>query len=351
MSERAREPFYSSSDIDLTGLLAAIIGNVQPFTRFYPIKAQFSDATGLLKTDVVKVAGVTVGKVSKAEVDIDPRTGKAKAIVTLLVRKTVDVPNNAHAEIRFRNLLGQRMIVITRDQDEPGAPPISKKGDAVIPLSRTSPAFDLGIVFNNLKPVLKTLNAKDVNTISAALVKVFGGREARIHEMFRELGDLSDALGARGPIITELVTNLSRVAQTVAARDADLRSILDSLDALLGTLSGHSTELARALDNLGVASAGTAKIIADNRPGLDDTIAKLRTILDLLVAHKNDLDRGLRNLPAATEALSRATTYGKWVNLNGVCINGICGAGFSSTEAPLSSSVSDMFLAAAGERR
>ena len=36
-----------------------MIGNIQPFTRFYDVKAEFSDATGLLNTDVVKVAGVT----------------------------------------------------------------------------------------------------------------------------------------------------------------------------------------------------------------------------------------------------------------------------------------------------
>jgi hypothetical protein len=38
-------------------------------------------------------------------------------------------------------------------------------------------------------------------------------------------------------------------------------------------------------------------------------------------------------LPSTTDALDRATTYGEWANLNGVCINGICGAGFSSNSA------------------
>ena len=37
-------------------------------------------------------------------------------------------------------------------------------------------------------------------------------------------------------------------------------------------------------------------------------------------------------------ALNRATTYGTWVNLNGVCINDICGSGFESKSAPTSSS-------------
>src|SRR5207249_4317343 len=87
----------------------------------YPPGAEPSDATGLLNTDVVKVAGVTVGKVAGAKVDIDRHSGRAKAVVDLKVRKDVAIPDNARAAIRFRNLLGQRMVVITRDPAQPDA--------------------------------------------------------------------------------------------------------------------------------------------------------------------------------------------------------------------------------------
>ena len=324
---------FAAVTLSLTGLLAAVIGNVQPFTRFYTVKAEFSDATGLLNTDVVKVAGVTVGKVAGAQVDIDPHTGRAKAVVDMKIRKDVLIPDNASAAIRFRNLLGQRMIVITRDAQRPDAPALPRNGKAVIPLDRTSPAFDLGIVFNNLRPVLATLDANSVNTVSQAIVQIFNGREHELQQMVSNLADLSEALAARGPIVTNLVTNLSSVATTVSAHDADLASILDSLDGIVSTLGNRSGELANAVDNLGVASAGTAKILADNRPGLDDTIAKLRTVLDMLAKQKSDLDAALKTLPSTTEALDRATTYGEWANLNGVCVNGICGAGFSSNSA------------------
>ena len=187
---------FTAVTLSLTGLLAAVIGNIQPFTRFYDVKAEFGDVTGLLKTDVVKVAGVTVGKVSGAEVKVDDRTGKASAIVTLAVRTSVDIPRSAHAAIKFRNLLGQRMVVITRDERAPQTPLLPKDGKAVIPLGQTSPAFDLGIVFNNLKPVLQTLSPDDVNTVSRALVQVFGGREQRVQQMVSDLADITEALGS-----------------------------------------------------------------------------------------------------------------------------------------------------------
>lgn len=326
---------FTAVTLSLTGLLAAVIGNIQPFTRFYDVKAEFSDATGLLNTDVVKVAGVTVGKVSGAEVKIDERTGEARALVTLAVKEAVDIPRSAVASIKFRNLLGQRMVVITRAEDVPQTPLLPKDGRAVIPLAQTRPSFDLGIVFNNLKPVLSTLQPEDVNTVSRALVQVFGGREERVQRMVSDLADVTEALGSRGAVVTELVANLGGVAKTIASRDTELRSVIDSLDQIVATLGDRSDEFARAADNLGVASAGTARVIADNRPGLDRTIAQLADILEVVDRNRADLDAALVALPKATHALSRATTYGKWANLNIVCLNELCGAGFgaSGTEA------------------
>lgn len=324
---------FTAVTLSLTGLLAAVIGNIQPFTSFYDVRTEFSDATGVLNQDVVKIAGVTVGKVAGSQVEIDERSGRARAIVTLQIRKDVAIPRNARAAIRFRNLLGQRMVVISRDADRPQAPPLPTNGDAVIPLSRTSPAFDLGIVFNNLRPVLRTLDPDDVNTVSRAILSIFAGREERVQQLVSDLADVTGALGDRGPVVAELVTELSRVATTVAERDTELRSILGSLEAVVATLGDRSGELARAVDNLGVASEGTAQIIADNRPGLDRTIAQLRELLGLLADHRADLDQTLRTLPETTYALNRATTYGEWANLSVVCIQGLCGPGVEAAAA------------------
>ncbi len=340
----AKLAIFTVLTLALTALLAMVIGNIQPFTRFYDVKAEFSDATGLLNTDVVKIAGVNIGKVRGSRVVIDPETGRANALVTMRIRKDIDVPSNAKAAIRFRNLLGQRMIAITRT-DGPQEEPLPKDGDAVIPLAQTSPAFDLGIVFNNLRPVLRTLNPDDVNIVSRALVQVFGGREEKLQTMVSDLADVAETLGSRGAVVTELVDNLSGAVHSIAARDDELRSVIDSLDAIAASLAGNGEGLARAADNLGVASQGTAEIIANNRPELDRTIDQLRQILAIVADHRSDLDAAVRQLPGTVYALNRATTYGTWVNLSAVCLNDICGSGFTSTsDAASSRNVADILM-------
>lgn len=320
---------FSAFTLAVTGLLGAVIGNIQPFTDFYEVKAEFSDATGLLQQDVVKIAGVVVGKIQGATVDTSGDTGKA--IVTLKIERDVDVPENARASIRFRNLLGQRMVVLERDSDDPAAPALPKDGSGFIPLAQTSPAFDLGVVFNNLQPVLAALDPEDVNTVSRAVVEIFRGREARVQELVSDAADLAGTLAERGPVVEQLVTELDTVVTNLASRDAELSSILGSFDQLLTTLAGRSEELGRGVSNLAVASNGIADLVAGNRPGLDTTIAQLQELLALLAARKAEVDETLRTLPKTTDALNRATTYGEWANLIGVCVNGICEPGFSST--------------------
>ncbi len=339
---------FAAFTLAVTGLLAAVIGNLQPFTPFYEVKAEFSDATGLLETDVVKVAGVTIGKVAGAEVESG--RGGAKAAVTLLVERHVTLPRNVRASIRFRNLVGQRMVVLARDTDEPDAPPLPKDGSGVIPLQQTSPAFDLGVVFNNLQPVLERFNPDDANIVARALVAAFSGREEQTQRMIADLADLAETLGDRGPVAADLVTNLNSVVGSLNERDAELRSLLSSFDLLMQTLGGRSVELARAVDDVGFVSEAFADILAENRPGLDEAIAQLQAILAVAESHKDDLDATLANLPGNTHGLNRATTYGEWANLNAVCVDGFCESGFDSATVR-GGGLPDILRAAIGGRR
>lgn len=330
----------------VTGLLAAVIGNIQPFTDFYRVDAEFTDATGLLKADVVKIAGVNVGKVEGAEVRGD------KALVHMSVRKDVTLPATVRAAIRYRNLVGQRMVVLARAPGAAERPSLPKNGKAKIPVAQTSPAFDLGVVFNNLQPVLQSLNPEDANVVARAVVQIFSGRETELQTMIADLADLATTLGDRGPVVAKLITNLNVVVSNLAQHDGELRSILSSFDAVLTALSSRSTELARAVTNLGDASNGLADIVQGNRPALDQAIGQLAAVLDVVAKRKSELDATLKALPNTTHALNRATTYASFTNLNIVCLNGAgspaCGSGSAAAAGP---SLGDIFAAPLGAGR
>src|SRR5436190_14061637 len=89
-----------------TAYLAFTIGNIHLFEHTYQLTATFDDATGLLKDDNVKVAGVVVGKVKSVQID------QGKARVGFTVKDSVKVPTDSAAAIRWRNLIGQRYVYV-----------------------------------------------------------------------------------------------------------------------------------------------------------------------------------------------------------------------------------------------
>ena len=74
-------------------------------------RAQFSDVTGLVEGDEVRIAGVRVGQITS--IGLAPGKDRPVALVKLQVQKSVPVPTHVQATIRYRNLVGQRYIALT----------------------------------------------------------------------------------------------------------------------------------------------------------------------------------------------------------------------------------------------
>src|SRR3954471_8537418 len=145
-----------------TAYLAFTIGNIHLFEHTYTLNATFSDATGLLKDDNVKVAGVVVGKVSSVTID----QGKAK--VSFDVKESVKVPTDSEVAIRWRNLIGQRYLYLY-----PGnGSTVFKDGNTV---TKARSVVDVGELFNRLGPIIKAVDPQQVNTFLDAIVQALDG--------------------------------------------------------------------------------------------------------------------------------------------------------------------------------
>ena len=93
----------------LTGLLIVLIGNLN-FASTRDYKAVFTNATGVVKGDDVRVAGVKVGTVKDVEI-----TERTRALVSFTVADATQVNGGTFATIRYRNLVGQRYISLTQE--------------------------------------------------------------------------------------------------------------------------------------------------------------------------------------------------------------------------------------------
>ena len=66
------------------------------------------------------------------------------------------------AKIRYRNLVGQRYVALTEGAGEPRR---RCAADGLIPLTQTTPALDLTVLFNGFRPLFTALTPQDVNQL------------------------------------------------------------------------------------------------------------------------------------------------------------------------------------------
>jgi phospholipid/cholesterol/gamma-HCH transport system substrate-binding protein len=223
-----------------TSLLVVTIGNIT-FGDTKQYKAVFSDATGVVNGDDVRIAGVKVGNVEDIEIfDQD------KAVVTFKVDSDSQLTASTNATIRYRNLVGQRYIALTPGV---GSPSIMREGDT-IPLKQTSPALDLTVLFNGFKPLFEALSPADINKLSYEIITVFQGEGGTLESLLAHTASVTSTLAGRDKIIGELITNLNQVMVTLGNRDEELSDLLIQLRTFVSGLSQDREAILGSLESI-----------------------------------------------------------------------------------------------------
>lgn len=305
----------------ITALLAAVIGNFQFFSHPYEIEAEFTDATGLLTGDVVKAAGVVVGRVADIQID------DGIAVVTLSIDDGIELPSHLAAQIRYRNLVGQRQVnLVGRSASNDD----TIEAGARIPLSRTEPALDLSVLFNGLRPLIRSTNPHDINIVSHELLTAFRGRSGEIESVIGNLDLLSRTVASRNTELTSLLRNLNLVTSDLNARGGELGRTLSNLNRLLADIDASKSDLSAALVNLNDAAVVLKRVVDKNDANIEAEVGDIATLVDAVNDKRKALRGAIRELPAMLAAVQRVTTYGQWANLHviNVCKDdtGKCGS-------------------------
>ena len=287
-----------------TGVLIVLIGNLN-FEKSRQYKAIFSDVTGVLKGDDIRVAGVKVGSVKKVEI-----VDRTRARVTFTVRNATAVTRSSTATIRYRNLVGQRYIAITQGVGDTSRLP----SDSTIPMSRTQPALDLTTLFNGFKPLFAALTPTDVNKLSYELIQVFQGEGGNLEGLLRSTGSVTQTLADRDQLIGDVITNLNVVLKTIGDRDQQLSSLIVQLRDFMSGLDQDKDAILNSLDSVSALTRETADITTGIRPGLVSSIKELRQVATNLNQGRDEIDRALQILPIKLEKIGRTAIYGSFFN-------------------------------------
>jgi phospholipid/cholesterol/gamma-HCH transport system substrate-binding protein len=287
--------------------IGQLTGPAGVFHKTYAVNAAFSDATGLVPGDEVRLAGVRIGKVSSMKVE------RGKALVSMKVDDKFKLPADSRFELHWKNLLGQRFVQAVPPEGASLAGPVLKDGDRLGP-DRTQQAADLSELLNNTEPLLARLDTNRLNRLTATVAAAMHGREDELNRAIGNSAQLVETIAGRADVIGKSITEYAALIEAIAGHDTQVRQLLDSLAGTSQTLGQRADELGDAAGKTGQFSAALTKVLTSNEAYLDGIFNDTKTILGRIAADKDVLGKALQTLPWTTSAMIRFTSSGDWIN-------------------------------------
>lgn len=292
-----------------TAMLAVTIANSR-FGGSRTYKAIFTDAAGLLNGDDVRVAGVRVGEVKKIEL-YQGHLAQVSFTVDKNGPFSAGMPKSTLAQIRYRNLVGQRYVSLAQG---PGTAGDLLPRDGTIPVTQTRPALDLTTLFNGFRPLFRVLAPADVNKLAFQIVQTLQGEGGTVNSLLAHVAALTNSIADRDKVIGDLIDNLNQVLGTIDQRRVEFGQLISQLQQFVSGVAGDRKAIFDSLSQINDLTGATSDLLLEARPSLKNDIAGLGKLANTLADNGKALDTGLRRTPNRLNQLNRASSYGSWFN-------------------------------------
>ena len=287
-----------------TVALGMKLANSRLFADTYEMKAEFEDATGVLKGDAVKIAGVDVGRVTGTDIK------DGKAVLSFNVDKEIRLPKDSEVAIRWRNVLGQRFVYIYPGDDD-GA----WDEGGTIPLSHTNDVADIGEFLNRVGPILKAIDPEQANAFLDAVNTALASNEDNIRTLLDAGASLASDLSERDGHIARTITNADTIMEAFASQDDQIASIIDDLDNVSGVLARRTDDVNQLVTNFADVQDQLDELLATSASNIDATIGSLDSVSSTLASNQKNLARTLASTPGGVSNYFQTTAWGEWFNV------------------------------------
>ncbi|SIR66519.1 phospholipid/cholesterol/gamma-HCH transport system substrate-binding protein [Williamsia sterculiae] len=293
-------------------MVLIFVGLVVVFSQYRsgsttPYTARFTDASQLKEGNRVRIAGVDVGQVTGVGLTADNQ-----AQIGFDVDSTFPLPTSVHALIRYENLTGDRYLEL---QEGAGDPSRTLPAKSTIPVTQTEPALDLDKLLGGFKPLFKTLDAQQVNELSASLIEVFQGQGPALTQLLQNTAQFTDTLADRDRLIGDVIDNLNATLGTFQADSRGLDQSVDRLQQLITGLSRQRGTVGSALTNTSQLTTDLAGLLVQTRPDIRSTVTDTGKVSDEVLKGEPYVRGLLTRLPEDFRKLSNLGSYGAWLQI------------------------------------
>lgn len=277
--------------------------------------AEFTDVFGLRDGDDVRMAGVRVGRVM--EIHLLPGN---KAKVDFELQDEQRLLGNTEASILYQNIVGQRYLDLRLGKT--GEPEPLPAG-SVIPVARTIPSFDVGVVLNGYEPLFATIDPKAADQISSAAIQALQGDSSAWATLVDRTGELTETFAGRDQLLGDMITGLDRLFGTLAAQNDNLDKTLANTRQMVETFNGRRPELVSSMGSLSRVISQLGAVTGEVNPSLQELITREPGFAAHLVSIEPQLAFTGANLPKFLKGLARVTNEGAYLNVYACDLNAL----------------------------
>jgi phospholipid/cholesterol/gamma-HCH transport system substrate-binding protein len=210
----------------------------------HTMTARFSDASGLVVGNEVRIAGVAAGSVTSVAIGTDPSTGHQFAKVEMEIDAGHwPLYQGTKVAVKPKGVLSNVFVEV--DSGSPHNPPL---GDhPFFDLSRTQSPINLDALSNVFTPDVRTA----IRTQLQEGVLAFGGTGTtdlnatlvNANPLTLDAIPVTAVLATRSPQLDNLNFEFDTISGDLAREDANLRPLIASLDTTMGALAVRQAEL------------------------------------------------------------------------------------------------------------
>jgi phospholipid/cholesterol/gamma-HCH transport system substrate-binding protein len=252
------------------------------------VTAEFADVLDLVPQSAVKVDQVTVGSVEKIELN------GWTARVTMRLPRSVQLPDNAIAELKQTSLLGEKYVELS---PPPASAPEGHLGDGDnIPLDRTGRNPEVEEVLSAMSLLLNGGGVAQLKTIETELNNAMRGNEVQIRDVIKQLDTFVGGLDQQKSEIVRAIDNIDSLSSKLAAQKDELARAIDAMPGGLKVLADQRQQLVRMLQALSRLGAVGTTVIQQSKA---DTAANLKALQPILA----ELTKAGDNLPKSMQLL------------------------------------------------
>jgi phospholipid/cholesterol/gamma-HCH transport system substrate-binding protein len=295
--------------------------------------ADFAEIGDLHVGDAVRIAGIKVGAVDGFSLH------GAHVDVTFHV-------NDAHfgakttAKIELKTLLGADYLELF----PAGAGQLKSGG--TIPLSQTTPAYEIVPVFSKLTTTVEQINTTQLAAALSVLADTFRDTPTSLRQTLNGLSALSETIASRDNEVSSLLNHAAGVTGVLAANTKQIVSIVDSTNQILNVLNQRREVIDQLLSQSQELAKQLSGLVKDNTATLTPTLASLNVVLGVLNKDKTQLTESIQRLKpfitVFTDALGSAGDFDTTIKVGStlaICDNPSADSPLSALLDPILSSL------------